>query len=150
MRAAFALGGLGSGICGVIAVRDILGLSTRVVGVVSTEAPAYALSFAAGKVVATNSADTMADGMAVRGPDAEALAMICTGAERIVQVNDAEIAIAMRAYYEDTHQLTEGAGAASLAALMQERDRQAGKRIGLILSGGNIDRPLYLRALADR
>ncbi len=142
--------GLGSGICGVIAVRDILGLSTRVVGVVSTEAPAYALSFAAGKVVATNSADTMADGMAVRGPDAEALAMICTGAERIVQVNDAEIAIAMRAYYEDTHQLTEGAGAASLAALMQERDRQAGKRIGLILSGGNIDRPLYLRALADR
>ena len=142
--------GLGSGICGVIAVRDILGLSTRVVGVVSTEAPAYALSFAAGKVVATNSADTMADGMAVRGPDAEALAMICTGAERIVQVNDAEIAIAMRAYYEDTHQLTEGAGAASLAALMQERDRQAGKRIGLILSGGNIDRPLYLCALADR
>ena len=142
--------GLGSGICGVIAVRDILGLSTRVVGVVSTEAPAYALSFAAGKVVATNSADTMADGMAVRGPDADALAMICTGAERIVQVNDAEIAIAMRAYYEDTHQLTEGAGAASLAALMQERDRQAGKRIGLILSGGNIDRPLYLRALADR
>jgi threonine dehydratase len=142
--------GLGSGICGVIAVRDILGLSTKVVGVVSTEAPAYALSFAAGKVVATNSADTMADGMAVRGPDAEALAMICTGAERIVQVNDAEIAIAMRAYYEDTHQLTEGAGAASLAALMQERDRQAGKRIGLILSGGNIDRPLYLRALADR
>jgi len=142
--------GLGSGICGVIAVRDALGLSTKVVGVVSTEAPAYALSFAAGKVVATNSADTMADGMAVRGPDAEALAMICTGAERIVQVNDAEIAIAMRAYYEDTHQLTEGAGAASLAALMQERDRQAGKRIGLILSGGNIDRPLYLRALADR
>ena len=142
--------GLGSGICGVIAVRDVLGLSTKVVGVVSTEAPAYALSFAAGKVVATNSADTMADGMAVRGPDAEALAMICTGAERIVQVNDAEIATAMRAYYEDTHQLTEGAGAASLAALMQERDRQAGKRIGLILSGGNIDRPLYLRALADR
>jgi threonine dehydratase len=141
--------GLGSGICGVIAVRDVLGLSTKVVGVVSTEAPAYALSFAAGKVVATNSADTMADGMAVRGPDAEALAMICRGAERIVQVNDAEIAIAMRAYYEDTHQLTEGAGAASLAALMQERDRQAGKRIGLILSGGNIDRPLYLRTLAD-
>ncbi len=140
--------GLGSGICGVIAVRDVLGLSTKVVGVVSTEAPAYALSFAAGKVVATNSADTMADGMAVRGPDAEALAMICRGAERIVQVSDAEIAIAMRTYYEDTHQLTEGAGAASLAALMQERDRQAGKRVGLILSGGNIDRPLYLRALA--
>ena len=140
--------GLGSGICGTIAVRDALGLSTKVVGVVSTEAPAYALSFAAGKVVATNSADTMADGMAVRGPDAEALEVILKGADRIVKVSDAEIALAMRAYYEDTHQLTEGAGAASLAALMQERERLAGKRIGLILSGGNIDRPLYLRTLA--
>ena len=140
--------GLGSGICGTIAVRDALGLSTKVVGVVSTEAPAYALSFAAGKVVATNSADTMADGMAVRGPDAAALDIILKGADRIVEVSDAEIATAMRAYYEDTHQLTEGAGAASLAALLQERERMAGKRVGLILSGGNIDRPLYLRALA--
>lgn len=141
--------GLGSGICGTTAVRDALGLPTKVVGVVSTEAPAYALSFAAGKVVATNSADTMADGMAVRGPDAEALKVILKGADRIVKVSDAEIAFAMRAYYEDTHQLTEGAGAASLAALMQERGRMAGKRVGLILSGGNIDRPLYLRTLAD-
>ena len=141
--------GLGSGICGTIAVRDALGLATKVVGVVSTEAPAYALSFAAGRVVATNSADTMADGMAVRGPDAEALEVILKGADRIVKVRDAEIATAMRAYYEDTHQLTEGAGAAALAALLQERDRQAGRRIGLILSGGNIDRPLYLRTLAD-
>lgn len=140
--------GLGSGICGTIAVRDALGLKTKVVGVVSTEAPAYALSFAAGKVVATNSADTMADGMAVRGPDAEALEIILKGAERIVQVSDAEIGAAMRAYYEDTHQLTEGAGAAALAALLQERDRFAGKRVGLVLSGGNIDRPLYLRTLA--
>lgn len=140
--------GLGSGICGTIAVRDALGLKTKVVGVVSTEAPAYALSFAAGKVVATNSADTMADGMAVRGPDAEALEIILKGAERIVQVSDAEIGTAMRAYYEDTHQLTEGAGAAALAALLQERDRFAGKRVGLVLSGGNIDRPLYLRTLA--
>ncbi len=140
--------GLGSGICGTIAVRDALGLTTKVVGVVSTEAPAYALSFAAGKVVATNSADTMADGMAVRGPDAEALNVILKGAERIVQVSDAEIGAAMRAYYEDTHQLTEGAGAAALAALLQERDRFKGKRVGLILSGGNIDRPVYLRTLA--
>jgi threonine dehydratase len=140
--------GLGSGICGTIAVRDALGLKTKVVGVVSTEAPAYALSFAAGRVVATNSADTMADGMAVRGPDAEALDVILKGADRIVQVSDAEIGAAMRAYYEDTHQLTEGAGAAALAALLQERDRVAGQRIGLILSGGNIDRPVYLRTLA--
>ncbi len=141
--------GLGSGICGTIAVRDALGLKTRIVGVVSTEAPAYALSFAAGKVVPTNSADTMADGMAVRGPDAEALEVILKGADRIVQVSDAEIGAAMRAYYEDTLQLTEGAGAAALAALLQERERMEGKRVGLILSGGNIDRPLYLRTLAE-
>jgi threonine dehydratase len=139
--------GLGSGICGVIAMRDALSPSTKVVGVVSTEAPAYALSFAAGKVVPTNSADTMADGMAVRGPDAEALTVILKGADRIVTVSDPEIATAMRAYYEDTHQLTEGAGAAPLAALMQERERMAGKRVALVLSGGNIDRPLYLRML---
>lgn len=139
--------GLGSGICGTIAVRDALGLPTKVVGVVSTEAAAYALSFAAGKVVATNSADTMADGMAVRGPDAEALDIILKGADRIVQVSDAEIGAAMRAYYEDTHQLTEGAGAAALAALLQERERMKGKRVGLVLSGGNIDRPVYLRVL---
>jgi threonine dehydratase len=141
--------GLGSGICGVISARDFLGLSTKVVGVVSSGAPAYALSFAAGKVVPTNSADTMADGMAVRGPDAEALSVILKGADRIVQVSDAEVTAAMRAYYEDTHQLAEGAGAAALAASMQERARLAGRRVGLILSGGNIDRALYLRALAD-
>jgi len=140
--------GLGSGLCGTIAARDALGLATRVVGVVSTEAPAYALSFAAGKVVPTNNANTMADGMAVRGPDAEALDVILRGADRIVQVSDVEIMEAMRAYYTDTHQVTEGAGAAALAALMQERDRMRGKTVGLILSGGNIDRPVYLRALS--
>jgi threonine dehydratase len=139
--------GLGSGICGVISVRDALGLPTKVVGVVSSGAPAYALSFAAGKVVATNSADTMADGMAVRGPDPEALEVILKGADRIVQVSDSEVMAAMRAYYEDTHQLTEGAGAAPLAALMQERGTMKGKRVGLVLSGGNIDREVYLRAL---
>jgi threonine dehydratase len=141
--------GLGSGICGVITVRDALGLSTKIVGVVSTEAPAYALSFAAKRVVTTNSANTMADGMAVRGPDAEALEVILKGADRIVQVSDSEVTAAMRAYYEDTHQLTEGAGAAALAALLQERDRMKGKKVGLVLSGGNIDRDVYLRALAE-
>lgn len=140
--------GLGSGLCGVIAARDALGLETKVVGVVSTEAPAYALSFAAGKVVATNSANTMADGMAVRGPDAEALDVILKGADRIVQVSDTEVMEAMRAYYSDTHQITEGAGAGALAALMQERDRMKGRKVGVILSGGNIDKPVYLRALA--
>jgi threonine dehydratase len=141
--------GLGSGICGVISARDALGLGTDVVGVVSTEAPAYALSFAAGKVVPTNSANTMADGMAVRGPDEEALAVILKGCDRIVQVSDEEVMAAMRAYYVDTHQIAEGAGAAPLAALLQERDRLKGKRVGLVLSGGNIDREVYLRVLAD-
>ena len=141
--------GLGSGICGTIAARDALSPATQVIGVVSNGAPAYALSFAAGKVVATNSVDTMADGMAVRGPDAEALAIILEGADRIVSVSDAEIEAAMRAYFEDTHQVTEGAGAAALAALLQERTRFAGKRVGLILSGGNIDRPVYRRVLAE-
>jgi threonine dehydratase len=140
--------GLGSGICGVIAMRDALSPSTKVAGVVSTEAPAYALSFATGRVVTTNSANTFADGMAVRGPDPQALAVILKGADRIVQVSDAEIVAAMRAYYEDTHQLTEGAGAAALAALLQERDRVTGKRVAVVLSGGNIDRGLYLRLLA--
>ena len=141
--------GLGSGICGMIAVRDALGLATKVVGVVSTGAPAYALSFAAGRVVATNSADTMADGMAVRGPDAEALEIILKGADRIVAVDDAAVEAAMRAYFEDIHQVAEGAGAAALAALLQERDRMAGRRAGLVLSGGNIDRPVYRRVLGD-
>ena len=139
--------GLGSGICAVIAMRDALSPSTKVVGVVSTEAPAYALSFAAGKVIATNSANTFADGVAVRGPDPEALAVILKGADRIVQVSDAEIGAAMRAYYEDTHQLAEGAGAAALAALLQERERLKSRRAAVILSGGNIDRALYLRLL---
>ena len=139
--------GLGSGLCGVISARDALGLTTKVVGVVSAAAPAYALSFAAKKVVATNSADTMADGMAVRGPDAEALAVILKGADRIVQVSDDEVMGAMRAYYTDTHQISEGAGAASLAALTQERERMKGRKVGLILSGGNIDKHVYLRAL---
>lgn len=139
--------GLGSGICGTIAARDALGLRTRIVGVVSSAAPAYALSFAAGRVVATNSADTFADGVAVRGPSAEALETILRGAERIVQVDDSEIGAAMRALYADTHNLAEGAGAAALAALLKERDSLAGRRVAAVLSGGNIDRPVYLRHL---
>ncbi|MBM3645725.1 MAG: threonine dehydratase [Alphaproteobacteria bacterium] len=141
--------GLGSGICGVLSVRDALGLSTEVVGVVSAHAAAYALSFAAGRPIATNSADTMADGMAVRTPDPDALAMIRRGVARIVEVDDAEVMAATRALHEDTHQLVEGAGAAPLAALLRERDRQRGRRVGLIVTGGNIDRTVYRRVLGD-
>ena len=135
--------GQGSGICGCIQVRDLLGLKTEIVGVQSTLAPSYALSFAARTVVNTNSSNTLADGMATRSPDPDALAIILKGASRIVQVTDAEIAHAIRALWTDTHNLAEGAGAASLAAALQEKDRLKGKRVGLILSGGNIDFDLF-------
>ncbi len=141
--------GLGSGICGTIAARDALGLKTKVVGVVSENAPCYALSFAKGTPISTNSADTMADGMACRVPVAEAVAMINEGAERIVTVSEDEIKAAMRAYFTDTHNIAEGAGAAPLAALLQERDKMAGKKVGLVLSGGNIDVSIYREILAE-
>ena len=139
--------GLGSGICGVIAARDALGLATEIVGVCAENAACYALSFGAGKPVSTNSADTMADGMACRVPAPDAVAIINRGAARIVTVSDAEIEAAMRAYYTDTHNIAEGAGAAALAALVKERAAMAGRKAGLVLSGGNIDREVYLRVL---
>ncbi|MFM7304596.1 MAG: threonine dehydratase [Alphaproteobacteria bacterium] len=135
--------GLGSGICGCILARDLLGLSTEIIGVQSTEAPAYALSFAAGHVVTTPTATTRADGMATRIPDPSALEIIRKGAARIVTVTDDEVAAAMRAYWQDTHNLAEGAGAAPLAALMQERDAMRGRRVGVVLCGGNIDLALF-------
>ncbi|MGY4306880.1 threonine dehydratase [Bradyrhizobium sp. USDA 4369] len=137
--------GQGSGICGCILARDLLGLKTEIVGVQSTEAPSYALSFAARTVVTTNSADTKADGLATRSPDADALAIIFKGASRIVQVSDAEIAEAVRIFWTDTHNLSEGAGAASLAAALQDKRKLAGKRVGLVLTGGNIDLDLFRR-----
>jgi threonine dehydratase len=137
--------GQGSGICGCILARDLLGLTTEIVGVQSTEAPSYALSFAAGTVVRTNSSNTLADGMATRVPDADALAIIRKGASRIVQVSDDEIGAAIRAYWTDTHNLAEGAGAAALAAALQDKAKIRGKRVGLILSGGNIDFDLFNR-----
>jgi threonine dehydratase len=135
--------GLGSGICGCILARDLLGLKTEIVGVQSTEAPSYALSFAAGTVVTTETGNTLADGMATRIPVADALAIIRKGASRIVQVTDDEIAAAVRFYWTDTHNLAEGAGAAPLAAALQDKARNRGKRVGLILSGGNIDFDLF-------
>jgi threonine dehydratase len=141
--------GMGSGICGMIAARDALGLKTGIVGVVAAGAPAYALSFKAGQPVATNSADTMADGLACRSPSAEAVEIIRRGAERIVTVTDAEIRAAMRHLYTDTHNLAEGAGAAAFAALLQERAAMAKKRVAIVLSGGNIDMALYREVLAE-
>jgi threonine dehydratase len=135
--------GLGSGICGCILARDLLGLATEIVGVQSTEADAYARSFAEGRLVTTDSAATRADGMATRIPDPDALALIRRGAARIVTVTDDEVAAAIRAYWQDTHNLAEGAGAAPLAALMQERERMRGRRVALVLCGGNIDLDLF-------
>jgi threonine dehydratase len=139
--------GMGSGISGVITVRDLLGLKTEIIGVVAENAPAFALSFAAGHPVQTNSAATFADGVATRDPPAEALAIIRKGASRVVRVSEDEIADAIRLYYTTTHNLAEGAGAAPLAALMQEKHRHAGKRVGLILTGGNIDMPVLAKVL---
>jgi threonine dehydratase len=139
--------GCGSGISGLIAWRDALGLKTRIVGVVSDQADCYARSWEAGKPVETASANTFADGMAVRVPVPAALDVIRAGAERIVRVSDEEVKAAVRHFYSDTHNLIEGAGAAPLAALLKDPARK-GERFAVIASGGNIDREMYLEALA--
>ena len=140
--------GCGSGICGTIAARDALGLKTEVVGVVSTEAAAAKLSFETGQIVETASANTFADGVAVRAPVPEAFAIYSKGAARILAVSESEIADAVRIFFHDTHNLAEGAGAVGLAGLIQERDRQQGKRVAVILSGANMDTEMTARVLA--
>ncbi|WP_299366814.1 threonine dehydratase [uncultured Tateyamaria sp.] len=131
--------GCGSGICGTIMARDALGLSTQVVGVVSDRAQTAKLSVEAGRLIETNSAVTFADGMAVRVPVQAAFDIYSKGAARIIAVTDAEVADAIRLYFTATHNVAEGAGAAPLAGLMQERDRMAGRKVAVILCGGNID-----------
>lgn len=148
LAAIYAPLGLGSGLAGVLAARNALGLDTEIIGVVAATADAYAQSFAAGRPISTASADTLADGMAVRVPDATALRYLLSGVARIVRVTDDDVLAAIRALFADTHNLAEGAGAAPLAALLSERTRMRGKRVGLILSGGNLDRATMLRALA--
>ncbi len=138
--------GMGSGICGLITVRDALGLKTEIVGVVAEGAPAYALSFEAGEPINTDTAETVADGVACRVPNAQAFEIIKNGAARIVRVSEGEILAAIAHYFTDTHNLAEGAAATPLAGLLQEREAQAGKRVGLILSGGNVDRTILQQA----
>jgi threonine dehydratase len=142
--------GLGSGICGVIGMRDALGLATRIVGVVAQNANAYARSFLASAVVTTDTADTFADGLAVRVPDAKALAVIRGGADRVVEVSEGELVEAIGIYFSDTHTLAEGAGAAPLAALIKECARMRGRRIGLVMTGQNIDRAAMCDILTGR
>jgi threonine dehydratase len=134
--------GLGSGISGLIGVRDALGLKTEIVGVVAERASAYRLSVEAGRVVPTNSAQTFAEGMAVRVPDPQALDIIRRGAARIVEVSEDEIAEAIRVMFAATHSLPEGAGAAALAALIKERTALTGRRAAMVLSGQNFDRTM--------
>jgi threonine dehydratase len=138
---------MGSGVCGLIAVRDLLGLKTEIIAVGAVNAPATALSFAAGHPVNAPSARTFADGIATREPDADAVAAICRGAARMTLVDEDAIAEAMRIYFDDTHQVAEGAGAAPLAALLQERDKMRNKTVAVVLSGGNIERARFVQVL---
>lgn len=140
--------GCGSGICAMITVRDLLGLKTEIVGVVAEGADYAARSFEAGRPVATEAAHTFADGMAVRAPVETAWETILKGAARIVRVSDEAIAEAIRVLWTDTHNAAEGAGAAPLAALALEKVQLQGKKAGVILCGGNIDRAVLAEVLA--
>lgn len=142
--------GCGSGIAGLITVRDILGLKTRIVGVVSQKALAVKLSVESASLTSTDTADTFADGIAVRVPVPEAFDIYASGADRIISVSDDEIAEAMRIYYSDTHNIAEGAGAAPLAGLMKERSIMKNKKTAVILSGGNIDMKDFSSVLQGR
>lgn len=140
--------GLGSSICGVSAARNALGLRTEIVGVVAAESPSYALSFKQHRVIEAPARTAIADGLACRTPDAEAMEIIWNNVARIVEVSDDDIEDAMRAIYQDTHNLAEGAAAAALAGAIQERDTNRGKRIGVVLTGGNVDADVFARVLA--
>lgn len=140
--------GLGSGICGMLSARNALGLDTEIVGVVASGADCYRRSLEAGRCIGTDTADTLADGIAVRVPNEEALDMLRGNLADVVAVTDEEVLEAMACYFGDTHNVAEGAGAAPLAALFKQRHALAGKRVGVVLTGGNVDASLYQRALA--
>ncbi len=142
--------GLGSGICGAIAARDALNLPTRIVAVVASAAPAYARSLAQGRPVSHEATTRVADGMACRTPVPQALATIRAGTDRVVEVTDDEIESAMRAIYDDTHNVAEGAAASTLAALLKEGDRVRGREVGIVLTGANVDATIFARVLRER
>jgi threonine dehydratase len=141
--------GLGSGICGAIAARDALGRRVKIVAVVAASAPAYARSLAAGRLVSHDATTRIADGMACRTPVADALDQIRAGIDHLVEVSDDQIEEAMRAIYDDTHNVAEGAAASSVAAMLSERDRIRGRSVGVVLTGANVDRAVFARILAD-
>ena len=141
--------GMGSGICAGCAVRNGMKLKTNIVGVVSEGAPAYALSFEARRKIEAPVTTMIADGIACRVPDDEALEIMLENVDHMVRVSDQEVREAMKIYFTDTHNAVEGAGAASLAAAIQEKESLTGKRIGLIVSGGNVDHETFARVLLD-
>ncbi|HJQ10906.1 MAG TPA: threonine dehydratase [Gemmatimonadaceae bacterium] len=140
--------GMGSGLCGLIAARDALGVDTRIVAVASERAPAFALSFEQMRPLSHEATTRIADGMACRTVDESALAIARRGAERVVQVSDDEIEAAMRALFADTHNTAEGGGAAALAALLKEKEQMRGRNVAVVLSGGNVDTEVFSRVLA--
>lgn len=140
--------GLGSSISGVAAARNALGLQTEIVGAVSAESPSYALSFAARRIVEAPATTLIADGLACRTPHTRAMGYIWSNVSRIIEVSDTEISEAMRVYYQDTHNVSEGAAAAPLAAALREASLQQGRRIGLVLTGSNVDMPVFAKVLA--
>lgn len=131
--------GMGSGICANIAVRDLLGADTEIVGVVAERAPAYALSYDAGEVVTTETADTFVDGVACRVPDPLGVATIVAGASRIVRVSEEQARAAMQLMYRATHNLAEPAGSLALAGALADRQRAPGRRMAVVHTGGNAD-----------
>jgi threonine dehydratase len=141
--------GLGSSICGMAAARNALGVNCKIVGVVAAESPSYALSLRERRLVEAPSRTVIADGLACRTPNLLAMEVIWKNVDRIIEVSDTEIAEAMRAYYQDTHNLAEGAGAAALAGALQEMNAHEGKCIGIILTGGNVDKEMYEQVLTD-
>jgi threonine dehydratase len=144
---AFVPIGMGSGILGMCAAREALGVKTEIVGVVSAHARAYYESFLRREVVVSPSRTRLADGMAVPAPDARAVALMCAHVSRVVMVTDDEVAAAMRAVFDDTHNVAEGAGAAAVAAILKECDGLRGKRVAAVLSGGNVDRAMFAEVL---
>ena len=142
--------GMGSGICSAAAIRNALGLQTKLVGVVSEQAPTYALSFEQKKIVEAPAQTALADGLACRIGNEEALQVMLKNVERIVRVNDAEVADAMRAMFTDTHNVVEGAGAAALAAATKEASQLKGKRVALVATGGNVDSDVFSRVLSTQ
>jgi threonine dehydratase len=138
--------GMGSGVCGMIAARNALGRATKVVGVVSSKAPAYALSFEEGDVIEHAVEPGIADGLSCRRPVVDALEIMQEGMERIIMVDDDEVEAAMRSYFIDTHNVAEGAGGAGLAALLKDRVL-GGARVGTVLTGGNVNSELFAEVL---